>query len=402
MFNEELENALLDRFTKRFSQYNEKVLIELGNIIKEIGELIPKDTYRLSQQLKYNTTIDDLKKELANITGKSVKEIEIILEKIAKDNLEFASTYYKARNLDVPIYKEHEELQKLVKSIVKASQETFVNMAKSTGFKLLDSNKKPVFLNIEETYHKVVDEAIYAITTGKSTYTEQMRSITKQLSDSGVRILEYESGYTRRLDSAVRMNMIDTIKKVSNETNALFGKEFGSDGVEITVQRDPAPDHEDIQGHQFSNEEYEKFQKHQDCKDYKGNIIRHKNGKYERRQISEWNCRHRVFPVVLGISNPLRSDEELQKIIDDNNKGVEIDGVHYTRYEARQLQRQIETAIRQNKEKYITARSSDNEELMSKAREKVRLLGKKYKDICKQGNLKEDTDRLYIPNYTRK
>ena len=185
-----------------------------------------------------------------------------------------------------------------------------------------------------------------------------MRNITKQLANSGVRVLEYESGYTRRLDSAIRMNMMDTIKKTSNETNALFGKEFGSDGVEITVELDPAPDHEDIQGHQFSNEEFEKFQNHVDCYDYKGKFISHKKGKYDRRKISEWNCRHRANPIVLGIDNPFHTDKELQDIIDKNHKGVEIEGKRYTNYEARQLQRQIETEIRKNKETYITARGA--------------------------------------------
>ena len=71
--NEELQEELVKRFTNRFSKYNEKVLRELGEVIKQLGDVIPSDAYKLAQQLKYNTTVKDLEKELSKITKKSVQ-----------------------------------------------------------------------------------------------------------------------------------------------------------------------------------------------------------------------------------------------------------------------------------------------------------------------------------------
>lgn len=397
--DEELQEELVRRFTKRFQKYNETVLYELGQVIKEIGDVIPSDAYKLAQQLKYNITVKDLEKELAKITKKSIGEVHQILEHIAKENIQFAKPYYEAKNLSIPIYEEHKELQKLVNSIASLSSNEFVNIARSTGFKLLNDNKKPLLMDIEETYHKVIDEAVYAATTGKDSYNQLMRETLKQLASSGVRKIEYESGYSRRIDTAVRMNLMDSIRQVSNKSQELFGKEFGADGVEITVHQHPAPDHERCQGRQFSHEEFKKFQNGEKCQDYQGNVYyTTENGK-KRRQISEYNCYHEVNQIVLGVDNPLHSNEYLQKIIDDNHKGVEIDGKNYTLYEATQLQRKLETEIRKSKELQIVAKSSGDEELILNSQERITYLRDKYVEVSKQATLQTDIDRIFVPNY---
>lgn len=400
--NEELQEELVKRFTKRFQKYNEKVLYELGRVIKEVGEVIPSDAYKLAQQLKYNTTIEDLEKELARITGKSIEEIQPILEKIAKENIVFSEPFYKEKGLKVPIYEQHKELQKLVQSMVSISSNEFINIAKNTGFKLLDINKEALLLNLQDTYQKVIDESIYAVTTGKDSYNQLMRETIKLLAESGVCNIEYESGYSRRIDTAIRMNLMDTIRKVSNETSRILGEEFEADGVEITVHENPAPDHAHAQGRQFSYEEFIKFQNYEVCKDYQGYTYNICEGGKERRAISEYNCYHHINQIILGVNKPLYSNKELEKIITDNNKGVEIDGNNYTLYEAKQLQRRIETEIRKAKEQQIIAESAENEELVLKSQERVRHLKHKYVEICKQANMKEDVTRTYVPNYKEK
>lgn len=400
--NEELQEELVKRFTKRFQKYNERVLYKLGQTIKEIGNVIPSDAYKLGQQLKYNTTIKDLENELAKIIGKSIEDIQPILEHIAKENITFSEPFYEAKGLNTPIYEEHKELQKLVQSMATLSNNEFVNIARTTGFKLLDINKEPLLLNVEETYHRVIDEAVYAVTTGKESYNQLMRKTIKQLANSGVRNIEYESGYSRRIDTAVRMNLMDTIRQVSNEASKILGEEFEADGVEITVHEYPAPDHARVQGRQFSHEEFTKFQNHEICKDYQGNTYNKYEGGKERRSISEYNCYHHINQVVLGVDNPLYSNERLKEIIENNNKSIEINDNNYTLYEATQLQRRIETEIRKAKEQQIIAESAEDEELAFKSQERVRHLKHKYTDISKQINIEKDVARTYVPNYKEK
>ena len=402
MINEELQEKLLSIFDKRFQDYNTKVLEELGNVIKQFKDLTPSQAHSLAQQLKYNTTVKYLLNELSKISGLSVDDLKKILERVAKENINFADTYYKAQGLDTPIYEQNKSLQRLVNSVYNITGKEFKNIAKSTGFRLLDNNGKPLLLDIDKTYKEVIDRCVVAISQGKETYQQSMRSTLRQLSDSGVRRIEYESGYSRRLDTSVRQNILDGMRQVANESQKIFGKEFDSDGVEISVHLNPAPDHELVQGRQFSNEEFENFQNDRKAIDYTGMVFEPEFEGHDRRSISEYNCYHYIFSIVLGVSKPQYNNEQLQEIIDNKNKTFEFDGKTYNMYEGTQLQRKIETAIRQAKDTQILAKASGDDDLVLQSQTRITQLTTKYKQLCNTSGLPNKlSTRASVSGYKR-
>ena len=428
MINEELQEKLLSVFDKRFQDYNTKVLEELGNVIKQFKDLTSSQAYKLSQQLKYNTTINDLLDELSKISGLSVKDLKAILEKVARENINFADVYYKSRGLETPLYSENRALQRLVNSVYKIAGEEFKNIAKSTGFRLLGDNGEPLLLDIDETYKYVIDKCVVAISQGKETYQQSMRSTLKQLSDSGVRRIDYANNYSRRIDSSVRMNVLDAVREVSNQSQMLFGEEFGYNAVEVSHHSNSAPDHSnndiengkfDIDGHQFAKLDILKEQikngmeKEITLKDI--DEVNHRvkcKGKWYydfdyinnnlNRPVSTMSCYHYIFSVVLGVSRPQFTDKQLEEDKKKNNDGFEFDGKHYTMYEGTQLQRRIETAIRQEKDTQILARASEDNELVLQSQTRITQLTTKYKQLCKISGLPNKlSTRASVPNYRR-
>lgn len=402
MLDEKLQEQLLEVFDKRFQNYNTKVLEELGNVIKQFKDLTPSQAHKLAQELKYNTTVKQLLNELSKISGLSVDDLKKVLEKVAKENIEFADTYYKARKIETPIYNENKALQRLVSSVYKTSGTEFKNIAKNTGFRLLDGNGKPLLLDIDKTYKEVIDRCVIAISQGKETYQQSMRNTLKQLSSSGVRKIEYGSGYSRRLDTSVRQNILDGMRQVANESQQLFGKEFDSDGVEVSVHEMPAPDHELVQGRQFSNKEFENFQNDRKAVDYTGMVFEPEFEGHDRRSISEYNCYHYIFSIVLGVSKPQYSNKQLQKIIDNKNRTFEFDGKTYNMYEGTQLQRKIETAIRQEKDTQILAKASGDDDLVLQSQIRITQLNTKYKQLSQISGLPTKKQRLSVSGYRRK
>ena len=413
MINEELQEKLLSVFDKRFQDYNTKVLEELGNVIKQFKDLTPSQAYKLSQQLKYNTTIKDLLEELSKISGLSVKDLKSILEKVAKENIGFADVYYKSRGLETPLYNENKALQRLVSSVYKVSGEEFKNIAKSTGFRLLGDNGEPLLLDIGETYKYVIDKCVVAISQGKETYQQSMRSTLKQLSDSGVRKIEYESGYSRRLDASIRQNVLDAVREVSNQSQMLFGEEFGYNAIEVSHHSNSAPDHSnndiengkfDIDGHQFVKldilkeqikngmekeitlKDIDEVNHRVKCKDKWYYDFDYINNNLNR-PVSTMSCYHYIFSVVLGVSRPQFTDKQLEEDKKKNNDGFEFDGKHYSMYEGTQLQRRIETAIREAKDTQILAKASEDNELVLQSQTRITQLTTKYKQLCNVSGL---------------
>ena len=74
MMSEEKQEILVRLFEKRFQDYNDHVLKELGNVIKQFKGLSPSEAHKLAQQLKYSTNIKDLLNELSKITGLTIKD----------------------------------------------------------------------------------------------------------------------------------------------------------------------------------------------------------------------------------------------------------------------------------------------------------------------------------------
>ena len=342
MLSQEVEERLAEHLVNRIEEANSYILKRIGEAIKQISTLTPSQAYQIQQILKYGGTYNEIAKELARVSGKNVQDIYKIFEEVAKNNKQFAKQFYKYRGIDYIPYNKDIALQNIVRSIGNITAQTYINISRTRGigfvFEGLDGQLS--FKNIQQAYYEIIDRGILAISQGKETFQTEMRRIMKQLGNNGVVL--YESGRTRRLDSAVRMNLLDGIRQVNQETANRFGQEYGADGMEVSVHANPAPDHADMQGRQFStirpseNElsEFEKLQNGEEAKDYKGRItqIEHsKNGSY--RMIEEYNCYHKAFPIVLGVSKPEYTDKQLNDIRENNLKGFEFEGKHYTMYE---------------------------------------------------------------------
>jgi len=415
MLNHEVEEQLAERLANRIEETNTKILEKIGKAIKTISTLSPSQAYQVSQILKYGGSYEEIAKELAKVSGKNVQEIYKIFDEVAKQNKQFAKDFYKYRGIDYIPYSKDIALQNQVNAIARLTAEKYLNISNTRGIGLLFEglDGQVSFKNMQQSYYEIIDKGILAISQGKETFQTEMRRIMKQLGNNGVVL--YESGRTRRLDSAVRMNILDGIRQVNNETAKKFGEEYGADGVEISVHSNPAPDHAEIQGRQFStikpspNElsEYEKLQKYGIAKDVKGREydlhmhLKNNETAKEFRPISEYNCYHTIFTIVLGVSEPLYTDEQLKKIQEDNEKGFEFEGKHYTMYEGTQLQRRIETSIRKQKDTQILAKASGDMELVGESQRKITILTHKYNDLSKASGLLPKKVRMSVSGYRR-
>ena len=398
MLNDEVVEQLTEEIVRRIERVNTFTLKKIGEVLAEIGDVPPARAYDLAMILKYGGDFDLIVKELAKITNLNEKEILAIFEKVAKKNLAFAQQFYEYRGINYIPYEKNIALQEQVRAIAKITQDTYKNMSNTLGF-VRTKNGKKVFTPLAQAYQEVIDDSVTALIQGKDSFNSALTKTIRELSASGIKTIEWESGYHRRLDSSVRMNLRGALRDFSMTLQQQFGEEFKADGVEVSVHENPAPDHAEVQGHQFSNEEFDKFQNNEDSKDYKGKLFTADYHGHDRRSIGQLNCYHYIFNIVLGISKPLYTDKQLKEINDKNNKGFELDGKHYTNYQGLQMQRKLETAIRKQKDRQIMAKASKDEEEELLATQKMTYLTNKYFELSKKSGLRTKVERL---NFIRK
>ena len=404
MLSEETIEKLVERLVTRLQAGNEYVLREIGKTIKAIGGLNQTKAMQLAQMIKYGGDYDKIINHLNKITGINVKELDKIFNEVAKEDYEFAEQFYKYRNLKYIPFEENTILQNQLKAIKEVAEKEYVNLSNTTmiGFGIRDINDKSkiIFKGLKEEYYDLIDEAVLMVSQGKETFEKTMFRRIKELGESGLRVV-YPTTYinkdgeevnrTMRLDSAIRMNMHQSIRELHNKVQEEIGKEFGADGIEITVHAVPAPDHALLQGKQFSLDEYTKLQNQERALTYDGVII---PANEHRRKISTLNCYHKEFRIILGVSKPSYSNEELIQILMENDKGFEFEGKHYTRYEGTQLQRNIELQVRKLKDYKAIAEESGDDEGVQEARGKIKTLLGKYKQLSEVSGLSPRAERL--------
>ena len=392
MLSQEVEEKLANILVERIEQTNTNILKKIGEAIKQISTLTPSQAYQIQQILKFGGTYEEIAKELARVSGKNVQDIYKIFEEVAKNNKQFAKQFYKYRGIDYIPYKKDIALQNMVKSLATITADMYRNISNTSVIGFIQDG---TFKQLQQVYQDTIDKAILSISQGKQDFYSSMRQTLKELGGSG--LVQYESGRTKRLDSAVRMNILDGMRALNNETSRRFGEEYNADGIEISVHSKPAPDHADIQGKQFSIEEYDKLENGEIATDYQGN----KYDGADKRHIGEYNCYHKIFSIVLGVSKPEYTDKQLNDIRESNLSGFEFEGKHYTMYEGTQLQRRIELNIRKQKDTQILARASGDTELVEQSQNKIRLLTSKYNDLCKASGLLPKKVRMSVSGYRK-
>lgn len=393
MLSEDTLERLSERLVDRIEGLNTYFIKKIGKQIKTIGTITPSQLSELMQSVQYGADIEELMNKIAEITDMNVKDIYDIFEEVAKKNQNFSKKFYEYKKVKFIPYEENKILQEQVMNIAKATANEYINMSKTFAYMTTNSNGIKEYTSLSEVYQKITDEAILSVAQGRESYQMAMKRAMKEMTRNGLRIVDYSSGYSRRADSSVRMNMMDGIRRLNRETQEMFGKEFGADGIEVSHHLYAAPDHIDtIDGRQFSTDGEKTINgiKYQNYDTVNNSLDRH---------VGELNCYHFPFQIILGVSEPMYSKEQLEADKQANMNGFEYEGNHYTMYEGTQLQRQIETKIRQYKDRQIGARAIDDNDEVYHCQEKIEQLTNKYKELSDISGLPTKIDRLRVDGY---
>lgn len=367
--NKEWIDSLTDDLENRITNLNNFVISVFTKRLKVIAEKMKKGEAEQKTASEY--ALEDLakiKKELSKTKKYSKREIDNIFNKLAAANVDFANDYYEYRNMPkIEDYTKNPALKPLVEDMKKTTQEGVRNISGTNAIGIRDINGK--LRTVRAEYIRIIDKAVEAVKLGEEDFYFVMQKEVGNLVDSGLRTVEFDTGYTRRLDSQVRMNLQDGIRALNQQMQEQVGKEFDADGWEISVHALCAPDHIDIQGKQYTKEEYEKLNKRLE------------------RPIGQMNCRHFATPIIIGVSKPVYSKEELKQYKDRSNEKVKYKDKEITRYEASQVQRRYETAIRDAKLKQKSYSEYGDEKNALKYKNNVRKLTADYTRFSKSVGL---------------
>jgi len=177
------------------------------------------------------------------------------------------------------------------------------------------------------------------------------------------------------------MNVLDGVRHLNQSIMEEVGRQFGANGVEIDAHMLCAEDHLPYQGQQFSNEEFEDIQASLD------------------RPFGEWNCRHSWHGIILGVSPPTYTPDQLEKMQRYSTERITVDGRTKTRYQWSQEMRRCETAVRQQKDAANLARATGDDALRRHCQGIILELNKYYEQLADKVGIGPEFQRTYVPGF---
>lgn len=401
MLNEKQLNLVIERLVNRITQGNSYILKKIGKQLNKIKNVDDDKIYQLQQELKYGKDFDDIVNKLKEMTELNVRDIKKIFMEVARKNQQFAKKYYDYQGIDMIPLDENESLKQVVSTYSSEVINNYRQVSNNVGYTLFNTSEILLFLPLAMAYQNFVDYAVLKRFLGKQSFIQEIELQVKKVAKNGLKSYDYSNGRAYRLDGALKMEMQQGIRDMTNNLQRRFGEEYGADGIEISVHEYPAPDHAEVQGHQFTNEEFEKFQNDMDATDINGVVFPAEFEGHDRRAIGEYNCYHYVFHVLLGIDEPQYSHEDLSEIVKQNDNGFFFEGKHYTMYEGTQLQNKIEREIQGQEDIKTMAQEIGDKDLEMESRRKIVDLSSKYKELSDISGLPTKMDKLKEWGYKR-
>lgn len=391
MLTDEQIEKLLYEYAKRQDEFSLAVIRIIANRLSKLADFDKLSSLERLEIMQKD--IYEIEEEFASYKNSQKRRIRRDWWWIAEYIYGEALLYYETQLA----LQANEELATLIEEAIVEAQKQFGIMVKKPVFTIRDFSN-PALLhnyNLAQTYRTVMEEASTYRNLSDELARHALKRTETQLFNSGVRYMRNDtSNRSMSGNSVVRANILDGMKNLINRMQEVMGKQFGADGVELSAHIYPAPDHAPAQGHQYTNENVKKMQSGESFEDTDG----HKYMGFER-QIGQWNCRHYFMKVKLG-KNPTYTQEELDKILADNGRGYTTpDGKHYTLYECTQIQRRYERNIRSAKEKYLFAKSLDDQISMLASRTRVGSLTSQYKQFSHACGIAPKLERIKVKDY---
>jgi len=368
-------DAFRDKILRVTDPLIEFLLTDIARRIAEAGQLTSTAAYEVWRVQNLGMSQRQVEKAIAKLLDKSKAEIKKLMTQAAKVGYNFDIKRFPTVAA-IPFDK-NLSIQQTVAAAIKLAQDDFTNITQTLG--MIDPYGR--VMPLQDVYRSCTDFAFMQVFTGAADYETAIRQAVKNIAAKGLLTIDYQSGVHTSLEAAVRRNIMGGMGLMVQEISKRNHDDLGCDGWEISAHAGSAPDHEPIQGRQYSDEEYEAL------------------NSMLQRPIGTLNCGHMAFPIVLGVSKPQYTEEQLAKFRADNREGITYQGKHYTIYEATQKQREIERAMRLQKRRILLARGSGDVEQAKTANIRLAVLNQEYMRFSKAAGLRTDIERAQVAGF---
>lgn len=384
-FTPELLDALPEELAELYRALEDTLLDEICSRLKLANQFNEVTVQDIRALRSHGIDLKEIKKAIRETSGISKTKLNNLLGDVVARNQQYYTNMIDLAHITQP-----ETLVDAaeVATIRTQTLDTFRNLTASMGF-LVDAGR--TMLLPAKAYQWALDSAALQVQSGAINYNQAIKTAVKELADSGLKVVNYESGHRDHVDAAVRRAVMTGVSQICAKYTEQSAEYLDTPYFEVSAHigaRDkpgPSPwsSHKDWQGRVYSVRTGDIYPSIYDvC------------GLGAVDGLEGANCRHRRFPWVEGVSERTYTDEQLEHI--DDGHGCTFDGKDYTAYEATQMQHRIERTVRKLKREKAAYKAAGLHEDETAVNIRLRRLNAKYKAFSAEAGLPEQPERMRV------
>lgn len=366
LFND-LEKAIMTDIVRRLKNNNDEITRSADWQIHRLYEL--------------GKSKEEIKSYIQNTLSLSDEQIDRVFSDVIGSGYARDKSLYNAVGQSFIPFEDNLPLQQTVNAMKVQTKGDIKNITNSLGFAIRETNStKLTYTPLTDYYQNTLDKAIMQIASGAFDYNTVLKNTVKEMTNSGLRYIDYSSGYSSRVSVAVRRAVLTGYNQVVASINESNAEKLGTNYFETTYHSGARPTHQLWQGRVYSKEELVSV-----C------------GLGTVTGLCGANCYHNYYPFIKGVSERTYTDEELDKMNREDNEKREFRGKTYTKYEALQRQRKLETIMRAQRQeiKLLTEGGASEDDLME-ANARYNKTSDEYVRLSKAMNLPQQRQRINI------
>ena len=382
-FSPDLLDALPEELAELFRALEITLLDEICRRLKLADQLNEVTVQDIQALRMHGIDLKSIEEAISKTAGISKQKLNSLLNDVVERN----QKYY-TEVIDLAHVTQPETLvdAATVDAIKRQTHDTFRNLTVSMGFLVGNTMLKPA-----RAYQWALDNAEMQVQSGAISYNQAIANAVRQLAESGIKVVDYESGHRDQIDVAARRAVMTGVNQICAKYTEQSAEYLDTPYFEVSAHagaRDkpgPSPwsSHKDWQGKVYSIR----------AGDIYPNIYE-ACGLGAVDGLEGANCRHRRNVWVEGVSERTYTDEQLEHIDDD--LGCEFDGKKYTAYEATQMQRRVERQIIKQKRLVTAYKASEQTDEYRAAKIKLTRLNSKYNAFSEAAKLPLQWERTKV------
>ena len=363
----------------------EEIMKDVVRRVQKAGKITSAADWQLQRYMVLGHSTEDVESIIRSAVGGDWAETFWLYDEVIEQEYIGSRAMYEQVNAYFVPYEENYELQQITGALIQQSNDELFNISKSLGFMVDNGTGRLVFTPLSEIYNGYIDNAIVMMASGAFDYNTLIRRVVGDMTASGLRAVDYASGRSNRVDVAARRALLTGMGQLAGHIADMNGQRLGTDKYEVDWHPGARPSHAVWQGRVWTRRQLVEI-----C------------GLGTGAGLLGWHCRHTYYPFIEGISVRNYSDEWLKEMDRKEAQKIPYRGREYNTYEATQKQRQMETAMRAQREKALLLKQggADKNDILN-ARCKYQAMLDEYKEFSRKFGLPEQRERIYADLHGR-